>query len=239
MSNEGNKHQALEYAVQGLQVFPVHWMREHGICLCGKADCSSPRKHSLTKDGCLCATDDQEQIERWWTSNPDANIGIATGRRSGPFVVHLDGEAGIEQFESRYGQFDVPTVATGGGGRHLWFAYPDDCDLSNGTRLHGLPVDVRGTGGYVLSPPSNHHSGGSCKWLQPVTGALPTIPENLREWILSSKPMTFIEDLEECPGVSEGNRNSTLAEYIGRHLAYGEPVTTIIDKAIDRGQRCR
>ena len=53
-----------------------------------------------------------------------------------------------------------PTVKTGGGGRHLYFQYPKDgTEVRNRVKVGGLSIDVRGINGYVIAPPSNHHSG--------------------------------------------------------------------------------
>ena len=56
---------ALWYAEQGMPVFP----------------CAVGGKRPLTKHGLHDATTDLEQIRRWWTSVPQANIGLPTGHR--------------------------------------------------------------------------------------------------------------------------------------------------------------
>ena len=48
---------------------------------------------------------------------------------------------------------------TGGGGLHLYFAYPMDAKIKSRTKINGDPIDVRGDGGYVIAPPSNHSNG--------------------------------------------------------------------------------
>ena len=58
----------------------------------------------------------------------------------------------------------TPTVKTGGGGRHYYFKMPESEDVRNSTKLGKRPVDVRGTGGYVLAAPSNHISGNDYVW---------------------------------------------------------------------------
>ena len=62
---------AIEYAKQGFAVFPL-----------------KPRnKTPMQAGGFKIATTDQRQIEKWWRDTPTANIGIATGQRSGGIVV--------------------------------------------------------------------------------------------------------------------------------------------------------
>jgi putative DNA primase/helicase len=65
----------LALARRGLWVFPLR-----------------PRdKVPLTSDGFKSATTDSGLIEHWWHDVPAANIGIATGERSGIFVLDVDG----------------------------------------------------------------------------------------------------------------------------------------------------
>ena len=54
---------ALEYASQGFHIFPL----------------IPGEKSPLTKNGFKDATTDPEQIRRWWSEHPDANLGLATG----------------------------------------------------------------------------------------------------------------------------------------------------------------
>ena len=62
---------ALAYAQNGWPVFPLK----------GKI----PFKDS---SGLKDATTDPEQIQAWWTQHPTANIGLATGERSGIIVLY-------------------------------------------------------------------------------------------------------------------------------------------------------
>src|SRR5690348_8096464 len=64
---------ALRYGELGYPVFP----------------CAAGTKTPLTEHGFLDATTDPEQIERWWSQHPGANIGVHT---QGLVVVDTDGE---------------------------------------------------------------------------------------------------------------------------------------------------
>src|SRR5712692_10525513 len=64
---------AVSYARNGWPVFP----------LAGKI----PYKES---QGYKDATLDEQQIHTWWTTHPTANIGLATGERSGIIVLDID-----------------------------------------------------------------------------------------------------------------------------------------------------
>src|SRR5438093_630534 len=70
------------YARKGLKVLPVHSI-ENGACSCGNPKCESPGKHPRIKDWVNAATSNVEQITTWWSKWPTANVGIATGNRSG------------------------------------------------------------------------------------------------------------------------------------------------------------
>jgi putative DNA primase/helicase len=154
---------ALGYAARGWRVFPCHWPVEDG-CSCTDPACRQVGKHPLTTNGLKDATTDTALIQRWWSVNPNANVAIRTGAASGLWVLDADGAAGVEalaRLQERTGQLP-PTlvVETGGGGLHRYFAWPaDGTPVRNATRVGGLPIDVRGEGGYVLAPPSRHASG--------------------------------------------------------------------------------
>ena len=53
-------------------------------------------KVPATQHGVKDATTDPEQIARWWAQNPDFNIGIAAGERSGIVVFDVDPRNGGE-----------------------------------------------------------------------------------------------------------------------------------------------
>ena len=72
---------ALDYAATGWHVFPCHTPIERDgttICSCSKgAACpeKTQGKHPRTIKGLTDATRDPEQIRKWWTMWPTANIG--------------------------------------------------------------------------------------------------------------------------------------------------------------------
>src|SRR5262249_30600083 len=133
--------------------------------------CKSPGKHPMTPDGLKSATTDPAAIASWWQQWPKANIAIRTGEVSAIWVLDLDGEEGIaalKQLEAELGSLPKTVSArTGGGGMHLYFRYPPGAAIGNRTRVRGLPIDVRGTNGYVLAPPSSHVSGNFYEWITP------------------------------------------------------------------------
>lgn len=135
---------AREWAAKGIPVFPVR----------GKI----PRTSNGVKD----ATTDEARIEAWWGEAPNAGIGGATGEACGFWVLDVDGDTGrasLAQLEAQHGNLpETLTCRTGGGGEHRWFLMPQDRPVGNRASFRPS-LDVRGTGGYVVLPPSPHPSG--------------------------------------------------------------------------------
>lgn len=132
---------ALWYAAQGVLVFP----------------CAVGGKRPLTRHGLHDASTDLEQVAAWWTSTPDANIGLPTGHLFD--VIDIDGPQGLIAFGEVVdaGGFDEPILARAltPRGRH-YYVHP----TGDGNRANLLPkVDYRGLGGYVIAAPSRTPDG--------------------------------------------------------------------------------
>lgn len=146
---------AVQYIKMGLAVFPLE---ERG-------------KRPKTRNGFKDATTDAAQVKAWWQQWPNANIGIATGKRSGGiFVIDLDidedkgidGYHTLEDWQRENGKFpETWTAITGRGGYHLYFHSNSEIKNRAGI-IDG--VDVRGDGGYVVAPPSVHSNGNRYEW---------------------------------------------------------------------------
>jgi bifunctional DNA primase/polymerase-like protein len=135
---------ALQYAQADWPVFP----------------CVQGQKVPATGHGFLDATTDPDKITWWWSSNPERNVAIATGR-PGPDVLDVDvhrGGSGFAAFNRlrRAGFLEGASayVRTPSGGLHAYFTGSEQ-----GTgRLPAHHLDFRSRGGYVVAPPS--HIGG-------------------------------------------------------------------------------
>lgn len=174
---------ALDYASLGWAVFPVHNVAD-GKCSCGNKLCTSPGKHPRVRHGVHDATIDPTKIAGWWRTWADANIGLATGTISGLWVLDVDprhtGDDTLLDLERTYGRLQTSVESiTGGGGRHIFFKYPPTGVVRSRSNHPGPGLDVRGDGGFVVVPPSNHISG------------------NLYEWEASSTP--FEHPVEQAP----------------------------------------
>jgi putative DNA primase/helicase len=168
---------ALKYASDhGWHVLPLHSVDDHGGCTCGRDECASPGKHPRTKSGVKDASVSPRQIIAWWKQWPLANIGIACGEASGIDVVDVDPRHGGETSLAALGLPDGVAVITGSLGQHRYFRHRE----GTGNKVALAPgIDLRGTGGYVVAPPSWHKDGRRYEWRTApvVNGALPPLPE--------------------------------------------------------------
>jgi hypothetical protein len=131
---------ALKWAARGLPVFPLR-----------------PRSKIpfAGSNGCKDATRDEAIIRAWWRKQPRANIGVATGE--GFFVLDLDGDEAQQWFVNscgRHGEHDPTLTVKTASGWHLYFWAP--VEIPNSISRIAPHVDIRGTGGYAVAPPSIH-----------------------------------------------------------------------------------
>lgn len=133
---------AATYAAAGIPVFP----------------CVPGQKRPLTAHGFQDATTDPAQVAAWWGMHPEANIGIPTGVTVEVLDVdvHATGTGypilRTLQQEGLIGGWGQ-AVRSPSGGLHLY--YPADRNQARGSWSRGRAhVDFRGTGGYIIAPPS-------------------------------------------------------------------------------------
>ena len=102
-----------------------------------------------------------EEIEAWWRTWPQANIGLVTGRQSGLVILNVNGAEGEEAL--RHLPSLSPTIwSETGTGRHYWYTYPAQGGV--GIVNLGPGLSLIGDGGYVVAPPSLHQSRKSYSW---------------------------------------------------------------------------
>ena len=203
---------ALGYAQRGWRVFPLQGIVD-GACSCQRDECSSPGKHPLVRRGLYEGTTDPAKISAWWRRWSHANIGIATGHDSGLLVIDVDLPKADRSMQ-RLKELDRELPATfavrsGGGGLHLYFHHPERVLPNTTGRIPGLDepmagIDVRAEGGYVVAPPSRHHSSGKYLWVD-ANADLAELPD-------------WIEEPESAP-LSQGAAGP--ADYDGDGSAYG------------------
>jgi hypothetical protein len=147
---------ALEYASRGLVVLPLlpgqKEARERGrYCDCTGAD-TVP----------LIGSSDPEWIRARWQRQPNSNLGIVCGGRSGLLALDLDvkrdGGGDLARWEhdrKEEGKVLPSTVSyvTATGGRHIWYQLPPGQHFRrNDYWLRG--VEIKACGGYVAVPPT-------------------------------------------------------------------------------------
>jgi putative DNA primase/helicase len=213
------------YSVRGWRVFPVLGIF-NGRCRCGNADCKSPGKHPiahLAPHGWKDATDELAVIQDWANRAPGCNWGIVTGRACDLVVLDIDprhgGDATLATLEKKYGKLPPTlTVATGGGGLHLYYKYPPDAYIRSNAGQIGPGIDVRAEKAYVVAPPSVHISGRRYAW---VSGdPMRDEPAELPAWLVSllSSPRDRRSEgkRKTTEVIPEGRRNNTLTSIAGQ-----------------------
>jgi hypothetical protein len=177
---------ALGYASRGIPVLPLHYPLPYhsGVqpitddgqvthpaigtgCSCRDPSCGQVAKHplgSLVPHGLKDATTNRARVLAWWTQQPQANVGLATGHCFD--VLDVDGPIGAQAIRTFAGAHALhssgPLVRTGGGGWHYYLA---PTGLGNVGPRDLEQVDWRGRGGYVVAPPSRHSSGRPYQWV--------------------------------------------------------------------------
>ncbi|MFE2243879.1 bifunctional DNA primase/polymerase [Streptomyces virginiae] len=163
---------ALAYASIGIKVFRVRRDKApYGNC--NSCDKRHPSYIKHRPEDCQCgvptchgfwaATTNADLIRRWWTEEPDANIG-APCKLNGWAVLDIDprngGYTSLCELERRVGVLPGTTMQiTGGDGLHMLYRSP-------GFDLPGEPfpgIDFKHNG-YILLAPSVHSSGSRYRW---------------------------------------------------------------------------
>lgn len=194
-------------------VFPCH----------GKA----PATPHGFKDAVLSPEDYKELLRKF----PGQNIGIATGAISDIFVLDVDvkngakGAESLAELEAKHGKLPrTITAATWSGGKHYFFKYPPG---GMGCRTNFMPgLDIRGTGGYVVAPPSIVE-GKPYTWLHaPTDTPLAEAPEWLLHLLKEQRVAAPAAAGPEAP-IPSGGRNSELTSRAGKMRAAGMDASDI------------
>jgi hypothetical protein len=222
---------ALGYIRRGWPVF-VLGRSKRPVANCKGCRTAGPG-HDPAACGCLtchgfhAATTSPARLAAMLAAVPGGLLAIRTGTATGLAVVDIDPRNG--------GQVDpalmtpTATVATGGGGWHLYYRHP------GGPLLAALPgragVDVKADGGYVVAPPSVHPgTGRAYRWAgkRPVTEMPPALaaalappaagrpapfsgpPVTCRAGGISSPAALLAAHLRAVENAPEGRRRVTL-----------------------------
>lgn len=129
-------------------LFPLFEARADGTCACGKAGCENAGKHPEYPFASLTRGQKVRGVE-------GRNYGIATGERSGVFVVDFDS---VEAFEALADKFPETYAVATSRGVHLYYEWPG-FPVKNSAGQLAPHVDIRGDGGFVVAAGSKHRSG--------------------------------------------------------------------------------
>ena len=147
-----------------------------------------PEAHTGVNYG--SASTRQSTIEKWF--NPATgrfagwNIGIASGKRGGVFILDIDkhgaidGESVLQEFELEHGDLTAPRQATPSGGSHYVFQWEDNAKSS--TSKIGPGIDTRGGNesaykGHIVVFPSIVDGK---EYIWKVGGLVPQVPD----WVM-------------------------------------------------------
>ena len=196
---------------EGLPIFPV------------ESDTLSKRyKAPLTRAGFKDASSIPEQIEQWWTQNPNAMVGLATGQKSGIVAIDVDikkvdGISSLKDLEEKLGKLpETFTVKTITGGLHLCFKAPEDREIpcsANGK----TGIDFRGDGGYIVYADSENSEGKRYEIIKPLPMA--ELPQSYIEFFQTKQAKETAELKDGL--IPEGGRNDGLTSLVGTFLNKG------------------
>jgi len=159
-----------------------------------------------------------DELVKWFTDFPDAQIGIVTGEISDLTVIDIEAEGDLDFVKD-----ETFRVRTGGGGIHVYLKY--EKEFKNAVRVFPF-IDQRSEGGYVVAPPSVTQKG-AYKALNdlPVGKMHPDTKKAFLEakkkelpWYANSGQTQYPKvsvDTTEYSGQSEGGRNDAMTKFAG------------------------
>jgi len=208
---------ALECARRGWRMFPV---KVRG-------------KLPLIAEWPARASSDPAVLEAWAREYPGCNWGVATGQPSHIVVIDVDGESGrasVAELE-RQGLTFPPTltVTTGraDGGEHRYFRMPSGIDIHNDQSGRiGAHIDARGSGGFVVCPPSIHASGKVYRFVDP-SATIADAPEWVIERLTARQPKPTATVQASPQVVMQGGRTNWLVSLAGTLHKRGVAVEAI------------
>ena len=195
------------------------------------------------------ATSDPKLIAEMWTRWPQANIALATGKRSGVVIVDIDprhdGDRTWAELQDIHGA--APDTLTslsgrGDGGTHLYWQAPD-IPLKSIAGALGQGVDCKAQGGYVVLPPSIHPSGGTYCWDTDGVAPAPAPAWLLALWPPAGHPSAT--ESSNRPGaarlpatITEGQRNTLFTSLAGSMRRRGATEGAIIAALLELNTTC-
>jgi hypothetical protein len=208
--------------------------------------CKPRSKVPATAHGLLDATVNPDIINSWWAARPDCNLAIACGAKSNLFVVDIDSEEGeleLTKLELEHGALPATAAAITAKGRHLYFRHPGQ-RVPNSVKKILPGIDVRGDGGYAISPPSTHESGWPYRWSVDCADTIAAPPDWLVTVVCKTNSVTPAAPPSDWQAliadIPEGQRDVSLTRlcgYLLRHYVAPALVHDLIHMV--NATRCR
>jgi KaiC/GvpD/RAD55 family RecA-like ATPase len=200
-------------------------------------------KVPATAHGLKDASTDESLADIWFSRFPDRGVALATGRVSGVFAVDLDSPEALARFralQQEMGKMPTTPVSITGRGYHVLFRMPIDGDVRNSAGKLGEGIDVRGSGGYIVLPPSPHPAGASYRW---KSGRSPddVEPADAPNWLLEMIQDAAPEATAAPPVdgiIPAGARNDTLTSLAGSMRRRGMTEDEILAALEATNRRC-
>lgn len=131
-----------------------------------------------------------DEIDTWFGHGP-MNVAVVTGTISGVVVIDADSPDALRWCTSHltYTPWQVQTAR----GFHLYYRHPDVLVRNRAglaTRDGRLHIDVRGDGGFVIAPPSQHASGVLYRFGGDWTAPREAVPRFWSGWLQPEHPPT-------------------------------------------------
>ncbi|MBL6600316.1 MAG: bifunctional DNA primase/polymerase, partial [Alphaproteobacteria bacterium] len=175
-------------------------------------------------------------VEKFMAQFSLANIGVRCDL-SGITVVDIDGDQHLVATAIKmFGDTPLKTQ-TPSGGTHLWYRHDGEGNR-NLRASHGLDIDIKGRGGFVLAPPSirtdGPHAGRRYKFVTGSWDDLPTLPTMTP--LEAGPSITPVAQASSSPtslrAVQAGWRNTTLHKLLLREVRQVDDLEDLIDVAL-------
>jgi len=180
------------------------------------------------------STSNQARIHHWFGPHGayrTASLAIDTGK-SDLVVIDPDGELGIANWAALQTQHNVGNTyraRTPGGGQHWYYRADPERPVKNTESKLAPKVDTRGTGGFVIAPPSAD-ARGTYHWMEgaPDWTALPVIPTAV-------VALVAVPRLRQVPsgGITRGPTNSKRRFTQDQAVAFCRPFMVELEQAVE------
>lgn len=166
-----------------------------------------------------------EELVKWFTDYPDAQVGIVTGRVSNLTVIDIEAAGDLNFIND-----NTYTVRTGGGGKHIYYEY--ESEFKNAVKVFPN-IDIRSEGGFVVAAGSTTTKGGYSVIGEPSSGSkVMKMPFQVKErflaqnkaikrelpWFVDSGQTNYSKitaDSLDYEGSGEGGRNDSMTKFAG------------------------